>query len=84
LVGHEGHVTAAWQLSLTTPHLFAQVVDVDARVQPHTLAVPALHCWPAPVPHVAVPQLTGVPLQPLGMVPQLVPAGQLVIGVHPQ
>jgi hypothetical protein len=71
-------------LSLTTPHLLAQVVDIAARVQPQTLAAAAPHCWPAPVPQVAIPHETAAPPQPLGIDPQLVPAGQLVTGVHPQ
>jgi hypothetical protein len=77
------HVTDVPQLSATVPHLPEHVVATGLRRQPQTLAVTALQAWPDPVPHDPVPHVTVPVPQPLGIVPQLVPAAQAVAGVQP-
>lgn len=65
--------------------LFVHAAPIDRGVHPQTLAVPGApppHVWPLGQPPFNVPQVSVPVPQPLSIVPQFLPEGQAVSGVH--
>jgi hypothetical protein len=69
----------------TWPHLPAQAVAIGIGVQPHTLGTPGLPppqvCPVGQLPLI-VPQVNIAVLHPLSTVPQFLPVGHAVAGLH--